>query len=70
MEEIVSLLSNLAFPVAMCIILIQRDSKQDEQHREETKGFTDAINNLNQSMVAMFTWLKAILTGGGDDDEN
>ena len=43
MSEIVSMVSNIGFPIAMCILLIVQNSKQ-------MKELTDAVNNNTLTM--------------------
>lgn len=42
-EEIVTLIGNYAFPIAMCILMFIRMEKQDEQHKAEMTALRDSI---------------------------
>lgn len=45
-NDVITLISNLGFPIVMCILLFWRMNKQDETHKEEIKGLTEVINEL------------------------
>ena len=45
MDWIVSLFSNLAVPVACLVATFYLWNKEREDHKEETKQLSDAINN-------------------------
>lgn len=45
-NDIITLISNLGFPIVMCILLFWRMNKQDEQHKLEIDGLTSVINDL------------------------
>lgn len=44
-STIQTLIASLGFPIAMCCGLLWYIYKQSESHREETKEFTEALNN-------------------------
>lgn len=45
MQEIVSLISTVGFPMGMCIILMWYVKELTDQHQKETKEFTKALND-------------------------
>lgn len=45
-NDIITLISNLGFPIVMCILLFWRMNKQDELHKEEISNLTEVINEL------------------------
>ena len=45
LNDIVSVISTLGFPIAMCLILCYYVSKINESHKAESKEFADALNN-------------------------
>ena len=51
MNEIVSLVSNIGFPIAMCILLIVQQQKQ-------MKELTDAVNNNTLAITSLVERLK------------
>ena len=62
MQEIVSIISNIGFPIACCVMLWLRMVKQDENHKAEMKEFSTAIENNTKAIELL---IKTI----GDEDE-
>lgn len=51
MQEIVSLISTVGFPMGMCIILMWYVKELTDKHQQETKEFTKALND-NTSIIS------------------
>ena len=51
MENIVSIISSVGFPIAMCLLMFWYMQKETENHREETNGLKDAINELKLAIT-------------------
>lgn len=45
MENVVQLVTQLGFPIAMCLLLFWYVTKKDEAHKEEIEKMSEAINN-------------------------
>lgn len=45
MEQITTLISNLGFPIAVCIFLFYNNMRQDEKHSEEISKLSEVIAN-------------------------
>lgn len=45
MNEIVSIISTVGFPIAMCVILMWYVKDLTDKHQLETKEFTKALND-------------------------
>lgn len=45
MDTIITLVQQLGFPIGMCLLLFWQNTKESERHKEETKQFTEALNN-------------------------
>lgn len=45
MNELVTAISTVGFPIVMCLLMWYMNDKQDARHREETKQITEALNN-------------------------
>lgn len=45
MNEIITAISTVGFPIVMCLLMWYMNDKQDARHREETKQITEAVNN-------------------------
>ena len=44
MNEIMTLISNVGFPIAICIMLMYYVLTLTKEHKAETKEFTEALN--------------------------
>ena len=44
LNDIVSVISTLGFPISMCLILCYYVNKINESHKAESKNFADALN--------------------------
>lgn len=45
MDAIISLVSQVGFPIAVSLILLWYTKSLIDSHKEETKEFTEALNN-------------------------
>lgn len=45
LSGVVQLISNVGFPIAICLVLLWYTYKMQEQHKEETDKFVEALNN-------------------------
>ena len=45
MDSIIDVIQKLGFPIACVIALFWQNNKMSEQHKEELKQITDALNN-------------------------
>ena len=45
MNEVIQLISNVGFPIVMCLALFKNSSDLTDKHKEETEKFTEALNN-------------------------
>lgn len=45
MQDIITIISNVGFPIACCIFLYMHMNKQTELHHEEINILSEAINN-------------------------
>lgn len=62
MEEVVSLISNVGFPIACVVALFWYLNKEREEHKAETQKLGEAINNNTLVMEKILTKV------GGDND--
>ena len=44
-NTVTGLISNVGFPIAMCLLLFWYVTKKDEAHREEMNKMAEAVNN-------------------------
>jgi len=45
MQEIVTIITNLGFPIAVCIMMMMYIREITNKHQAETKEFTEALNH-------------------------
>lgn len=50
MEEIVSIVSNVGFPIACVIVMFMQMEKEREKHKQESEKWVEAINNNTRVM--------------------
>lgn len=58
-EQITQLISNYAFPIVCCVAMFWKMNHDQEQHREESAQFTQAINNNTQAMKELILEVRA-----------
>lgn len=60
--DIANLVSNVGFPVALCIYLIYNQQQIQKQHKEEMEMFAQSINNNTRAIEklerSVEKWLK------------
>lgn len=44
-ESILSAITTVGFPIAMCLVLMWQMNDVNEKHKEETEKFTEALNS-------------------------
>lgn len=57
-EQITTLISNTVFPIAMCILMCVYVNKMQEQHRQEMKEYTEALNGVRLVLEQLKTILE------------
>ena len=57
-NSIVSIISSVGFPIAMCLLMFWYMQKETENHREETNGLKDAINELKLAITKLIEKLE------------
>ena len=61
MNDIVSIISNVGFPVAMCIALFFYMEKQSERHQTETDKLNDTLQNNTKVLTELCTLIKTLI---------
>lgn len=61
LNEIVSLISNVGFPVAVCIALFFYMEKQDERHQSETDKLNRTVQSNTKVLTELCTLIKTII---------
>lgn len=58
MEEIMSAISTVGFPIAMALLMFWYLQKETENHRMETEGLKEAINDLKMAITTLINKLE------------
>ena len=57
-EQIVTLVSTVVFPIAMCILMCLYINKRDEEHKKETQGYIESIHEVKLVLEQLKTILE------------
>jgi preprotein translocase subunit YajC len=60
-NDIVTLIANVGFPVAMCFVMFYYMNKQSERHEQEISDLRDTINNNTQVLTELSTLIKTLV---------
>lgn len=60
-NEIVSLISNVGFPVAVCIALFFYMEKQNERHQNETDKLNETVQSNTKVLTELCTLIKTLV---------
>ena len=61
MNGIVSLISNVGFPVAVCIALFFYMEKQNERHQNETDKLNETVQSNTKVLTELCTLIKTLV---------
>lgn len=61
MNDIVSIISNVGFPVAVCIALFFYMEKQNERHQAESDKLNDTLQNNTKVLTELCTLIKTLI---------
>lgn len=64
-QDITQLIGSLGFPIVCCGVMFWQNSKQSHQHKEEAKGFSEALNNNTLALQKLVTLME--VQGNGKD---
>lgn len=53
LQNVINLIKDLGFPIAVCIAMFWLNNKQVEQHKEEMTKVTDALNNNTLALTEL-----------------
>ena len=69
MDQIITLISNVGFPIVACVFLYKQNVRQADQHKEEMEHVTEALNNNTVAYTALAEKLDKLADKIGEDDE-
>lgn len=58
MADFVSLISNVGFPIFACIMMFKSMEKEQENHKQESEKWTEALNNNTMVMRELLNRLE------------
>ena len=53
MQELVTAISTVGFPIVMCILIFYYMEKESESHRQEVDGLKEVLTDLKISIVKL-----------------
>ena len=58
---LISLISNVGFPVAVCVALFYYMEKQNEHHENETDKLTETVQSNTKVLTELCTLIKTLI---------
>ena len=53
MQEVIQMIRDLGFPIAVAVALFWKNMKDGEQHKEEISKMTEAVNNNTLALTEL-----------------
>ena len=63
MQEVVTAISTVGFPIVMCILIFYYMEKESESHKQEVDGLKDVLTDLKISITKLTDKI-----GGGKEE--
>lgn len=60
-NEIIQLISNIGFPIAMCVILFFYMTKQNDKHKEEIDKLSETLQGNTKVLTELCTLIKTLV---------
>ena len=57
-ELIVSIISTVGFPIAMCLMMYNRMNKESEQHHQDTVQYQQLLDNNTKAIEQLTIYIK------------
>lgn len=61
--QIIQTISNVGFPIAMCLLVFFYMTKHDEQHKEETDNLRTTLEDNTTVLSELSTLIKTLTNG-------
>lgn len=61
--QITQVISNVGFPIAMCLLVFYYMAKHDEQHKEETDNLRTTLEDNTKVLSELSTLIKTLTNG-------
>ena len=53
MEQVISAIAQVGFPIVFCLLLWKAFGDEKDAHKEETAKLTEAVNNNTQALIRL-----------------
>lgn len=60
-DNIITIISNVGFPVGMCLLLFFYMEKQNERHQQETDKINDTLKDNTKVLSELTTLIKTLV---------
>lgn len=60
-DDITTIISNVGFPVGMCLLLFFYMEKQNERHQQETDKINDTLKDNTKVLSELTTLIKTLV---------
>lgn len=60
-DSVIQLVSNVGFPVVVCIALFFYMEKQDERHQQETDKLNETVQSNTKVLTELCTLIKTLI---------
>jgi preprotein translocase subunit YajC len=60
-DSVIQLISNVGFPVAVCIALFFYMEKQNERHQQETDKLNETVQSNTKVLTELCTLIKTLI---------
>lgn len=61
MDEVTSLISNVGFPIAVCVALFYSMMKQEDKHKDETDKLSATVEANTKVLTELCTLIKTLV---------
>ena len=59
--DIINIISNVGFPVAVCVALFFYMEKQNERHQQETDKLNETVQSNTKVLTELYTLIKTLV---------
>lgn len=60
-NEIVNIISNVGFPIALCLVMFYYMNKQNEKHKQEIDKLSETLQNNTKVLTELCTLIKTLI---------
>ena len=61
--QVTQMISNVGFPISMCLIVFYYMTKHDEQHKEETDNLRKTLEDNTKVLSELSILIKTLING-------